>query len=182
MLVYLENVCMSSLSQATRSPIKSESTRSLKRAPGQWGFSRDEGKSCSQHWLISTFCAAARWRKCATTRWSEPGVCLGSRPTRTSLGSSEGSTLPSTSASLIGYLSASTVRDVRYECLHSVHILLVCVCVYVSQRRGGAVPECSGEEKRRSSRSLCQRGAQRPGAAEAQAPYGEQIHWGSLRE
>lgn len=184
---------LTNLSIITGHTFSSQERVSEKFETGTWLVRLSEDKVQAAAWSLRWFqsttaaltnehefaCAVARWRKCATTRWSEPEVCRGSRPTRTSLDSSEGSTLPSSYAAFVGK-SVSTVCTPTSD-------LTVCVVstsssCCVSQRRGRAVPERPGEEKRRSPRSVRQRGAQGPGAAETQAPYGQQIHRGSLRE
>lgn len=68
-------------------------------------------------------CAAVRWRRCATARWLEPGGCRGSPLTRTSLGSSEDSTLPSISF---------TIVHETISCLCPLRLPVCCVV----QRRG----------------------------------------------
>lgn len=51
---------------------------------------------CNNTCVCVCVCAAVKWRKCATTRWSEPEDCRGSLLTRISLDFSEASTSPST--------------------------------------------------------------------------------------
>ena len=97
--------------QATRSLTRTELARGLRAALGKWSEVKISVLFCSLPlkstpsplplcwilcWVVCVcVCAAVRWRKCATTQWSEPEGCHGSLLTRTLLDFSEASTLPS---------------------------------------------------------------------------------------